>query len=438
MLNFLIALAATAFVLGVMILVHEWGHYIVAKLCGVRVEVFSVGFGRRLAGFRRGETDYRLSALPFGGYVKMSGENPMEERTGDAGEFMSHPRWQRFLIALAGPAMNILLAVTLLTGLYMFHFEHDETSQQPAVIGYVAPNSPAAKAGIQSGDRILRIGNVQDPKWEDVFTELVKAKMDSGARFNLYMQRGTSTYNTQLTPQKRSSQELDYVGWTPNERNLVVGLEPNMPAAAAGLQINDEVIALNGHAVHSMTEIRSLIQQNGAKPITFSVLRSGKTLSLTATPTLVQPDNEYRLGFRAAPPTRIDKLPFPVALRHSLTDNARASVLIVDMLQKLAERKASLKQMDGPIGIGRAAGEAARSGVADMAGLMAVISINLALFNLLPIPILDGGLMMLLLIEGLIRRDINQRLKERIYQTAFVFLVIFAVVVLYNDVSKLI
>src|SRR5436305_10751966 len=151
--SFAIALVAVAFVLGVMIVIHELGHHLVAKFFGVRVETFSVGFGKRLFGFRMGETDYRVSALPFGGYVKMAGENPMEQRTGDPGEFMSHPRWQRVLIAIAGPAMNILLAIGLLTVVFMVHYEHEAYLDSPAVVGYVEPDSAAAKAGIQAGDR---------------------------------------------------------------------------------------------------------------------------------------------------------------------------------------------------------------------------------------------------------------------------------------------
>src|SRR5499427_6055023 len=145
---------AVAFVLGIMVLVHEFGHYAVAKLCGVRVEVFSVGFGKRIFGFRRGDTDYRLSVLPLGGYVKMSGENPMEARTGDPGEFMSHPRWQRFLVAIAGPAMNVLLAIAVLSVLYTFHHEYFAFSKSPVDVVFIKPNSAAEKAGLQVGDRI--------------------------------------------------------------------------------------------------------------------------------------------------------------------------------------------------------------------------------------------------------------------------------------------
>src|SRR6201987_1535947 len=162
---FLISVLAMAVVLGFMILIHEFGHYAAAKSFRVRVEVFSIGFGTRLGGFRKGETDYRISAIPLGGYVKMSGENPMDERTGDPGEFMSHPRWQRFIIAVAGPFMNIVLAVGLLTIVYMVHYEYPAFVDQPGVIAYVKPGSPAAQAGIQAGDRISRIAGIDNPTW---------------------------------------------------------------------------------------------------------------------------------------------------------------------------------------------------------------------------------------------------------------------------------
>ena len=163
--DFFISIAAVAVVLGFMILIHEFGHYAVAKLLGVRVEVFSIGFGKRLLGFRKGDTDYRISAIPLGGYVKMSGENPMDQRTGDPAEFMSHPRWHRFLIAIAGPAMNILLAIFLLTAVYMVHYEYAVFLDQPAVIEGVKHGSPADQAGLQSGDRIVKVEGIENPTW---------------------------------------------------------------------------------------------------------------------------------------------------------------------------------------------------------------------------------------------------------------------------------
>jgi regulator of sigma E protease len=166
--QFFISLFYFVIVIGFMVLIHEFGHYAVAKLLGVRVEQFAIGFGKRLFGFRKGDTDYRINALPFGGYVKMSGENPMDERSGDPREFMSHPRWHRFLIAIAGPVMNILLAIALLTGVYMVHYERPAYMDQAAVVGWVQHGSPAEKQGVQPGDRIVQIDGVQDPTWEQV------------------------------------------------------------------------------------------------------------------------------------------------------------------------------------------------------------------------------------------------------------------------------
>src|SRR6516165_3753747 len=160
--HFIVTAVTMAIVLGVMILIHEWGHYAAAKFFKVRVEVFSIGFGKRLLGFRKGDTDYRISAIPLGGYVKMSGENPMDEHDqNDPGEFLNHPRWQRFIIAIAGPFMNVVLAVGLLTFVYMVHYEYPAVLDEPAVVGWIAEDTPAAKAGIQPGDRIVDINGTK-------------------------------------------------------------------------------------------------------------------------------------------------------------------------------------------------------------------------------------------------------------------------------------
>ncbi len=438
---FLVDVAAMAVVLGVMIVIHELGHFLVAKWCGVRVEVFSVGFGKRLLGMTRGGTDYRISALPFGGYVKMAGENPMEEATGDPGEFMSHPRWQRVLIAIAGPSMNILLAVALLTVVFMVHYEHDAYLDKPAVVGYVEPDSVAAKAGIQTGDRIVRFENVQNPLWEDI---IIRSALNAGSTISLAVQRNAQTFTTQVTPVAQGTDQAWVPGLRPEQANVVTEVEPSMPAYKAGIRVGDEITAINGKPMHSMSEIIDFLQQNGAKPLEVTVSRNKQEMKFTLTAALsdLDGDKRYRMGFLSRARLQVDKLPFTQALRRSVEQNKKFSFLILELVQKMVERKVSIKQMDGPIGIGRAAGDAVRQGwvsksPAALLGLMAAISLNLGIFNLLPFPILDGGLILLTLIEGTIRRDIDQRLKERIYQTAFVFLVIFAALVVYNDVSKL-
>jgi regulator of sigma E protease len=434
--SFLIAVVSMAVVLGIMILVHEFGHYAAAKFFGVRVDVFSIGFGKRLAGFRRGETDYRISALPLGGYVKMAGENPLESRSGAEDEFMSHPRWQRFVIALAGPAMNILLAIALLTGVFMVHYERPQFFDQPAVVGWVLDDSPAAKAGIEQGDRIVRIDGSQNPTWEDV---ILKVMISPRQPIDVAIQRGKDVLQKQIQPQAEGSDEYGSVGWQPDQPVTVTELVPNMPASKAGIQLNDEIASVNGQPMRSVFSLIHYLQQNGDKPVVVTAIRKGQPISYTMTPvqTVENGQKGYRLGFLISGPVRVEKLPFAKALSQSLDENKRYSLLIVDLVQKMIERKVSIKQMEGPIGIARASGDAARQpGWTPLLGLMAMISLNLGIFNLLPIPILDGGIILLLFIEAILRRDISIRIKERIYQTAFVFLVLFAVVVIYNDLMK--
>ncbi|MGC2111449.1 MAG: RIP metalloprotease RseP [Candidatus Korobacteraceae bacterium] len=433
--SFLIAVVSMAVVLGIMILVHEFGHYAAARFFAVRVDVFSIGFGKRLAGFKRGDTDYRISALPLGGYVKMAGENPMESRTGAPDEFMSHPRWQRFVITVAGPAMNILLAIALLTGVFMVHYEHPLYMDESATVGWVMDSSPAAKAGIERGDRIVRIDGEQNPTWEDV---MLKVMISPKQPIDVAVQRGPNVLEKKILPDAEGTEQYGNVGWLPEQPVIVTELEPDMPAAKAGIKLGDDLVSVNGTPVRSVFMMIHFLQQNGDQPVEVIALRGGQPLHFKMNP--VQTDDggqkAYRLGFRAEP-VRVDKLPFAKALNRSLEENKKFSLLIVDLVHKMLERKVSIKQMEGPIAIARASGDAAQQpGWTPLLGLMAMISLNLGILNLLPIPILDGGRVLELAVEAILRRDISVRIKERIYQTAFVFLLLFFVVVIYNDLMK--
>jgi regulator of sigma E protease len=421
----------------VLIVVHEFGHFAAAKMFGVRVDVFSVGFGRRLWGFCKGGTDYRLSAIPLGGYVKMAGENPLEPRSGAPDEFMSHPRWQRLVIAFAGPAMNIVLAIALLTGVYMVRYEHLYFLDQPAVIGWVLPDSPAAKAGLKPGDRLVRIEDEQNPTWEDV---LLKEVISPGQPLHLAVERDSQILRLQVTPKSQGADRHGTAGWIPEQPFVVTEVEAGLPAAKAGIQVGDRVVAAGDQPVHLPEQLLNYLQESKDKPVTLTVMRNGQRKQITLTPVLTQDrsgsEQHYRIGV-ASVPMRVDKLPFAAAFSKSLEQNKKFSLLVVEMVQKMVERKVSLKQMSGPIGIAQASGQAAmEKGWTPLLSLMALVSINLGIFNLFPIPILDGGVILLLLIESLMRRDINQQLKERIYQAAFVSLVLFAAVVIYNDITK--
>ncbi len=418
--GFLIAILSVGVILGFMILIHEFGHYATAKLLGVRVEVFSIGFGKRLFGFRRGDTDYRIAAIPLGGYVKMSGENPMDARTNDPGEFMSHPRWHRFIIAIAGPAMNILFAVGLLTFVYMVHYEYPAVFDEPAVVGYVVQDTPAAKAGVQVGDRIVRIDGIQNPTWEQ---EFLREALNPNQPLEVTIDRAGQTLTKTIVPEAYGPNQMGSAGWEPKEPNFpITDLEAGMPAEKAG-----------------MAAMIESLKRSQSKPIEITVKRDGQLLNFTVQPVLsdLRGDQRYRVGIGSAP-MKVSALPFAAAFRQSVRQNKQGSLLILELVQKMIQRKISIRSIEGPIGIGRAAGQAAsKKGWTPLLELTAGISLNLGIFNLLPIPIMDGGVILLLFVESLIRRDISLRIKERIYQAAFVFLVLFAVMVIYNDVLKM-
>jgi len=436
--GFFIAVLAVAVVLGFMILIHEFGHYAVAKLLGVRVEVFSIGFGKRLLGFRRGDTDYRISAIPLGGYVKMSGENPMDERTGDPGEFLSHPRWHRFLIAIAGPSMNILLAIGLLTFVYMVHYEYPAVLDEPAVIGWVLSDTPAAKAGIQIGDRIARLDGIENPTWKQVDP---KEALSPNQPLDVTIERAGKSFEKTIVPEAYGVNQMGFAGWVPKEPSVTItDLEKGMPAEKAGIQIGDEILTVDGQPIPALEAMIETLKRTQGKPIEITVRRNGQQKTFTMQPVLAdipgQREQRYRVGIGSLQ-MKVTTLPLAAAFRKSIEQNKEGSLLILELVQKMIQRKISIRTIEGPIGIGRAAGEAAtEKGWTPLMALTAAISLNLGIFNLLPIPILDGGVILLLFVESLMRRDISLQIKERIYQAAFVFLVLFAVMVIYNDLAK--
>jgi len=430
--DFLTSLIAVVAVLGFMILIHEFGHYAVAKWLGVRVEVFSIGFGKRLIGFRKGETDYRIAAIPLGGYVKMSGENPMDERSDDPREFMNHSRWHRFLIAIAGPTMNILLAIVLLTTIYMVHFEYPAVYDEPTVIGWVMKDTAAAKAGLQIGDRITRIDGVQNPTWEQVD---LKEALSPGQPLGVAVERNGQTIEKTIVPEAAGLDQIGFAGWAPKEKSVTItDLQRDKPAERAGLREGDQILALDGKPVSALQAMIESLEVTKDRPITLTVLRDGQQKTFTVQPVLFE--KRYRIGIGTMQ-MKVKTLPFAKALDLSLHENRQNALLILELVKKMAQRKISMRSIEGPIRIGQAAGEAARrKGWTPLMGLTAAISLNLGIFNLLPIPILDGGVILFLLIEGLMRRDISMNIKERVYQAAFVFLVLFAVMVIYNDLMK--
>ena len=480
--EFLVSVVAFFVLVGVMVIVHELGHFTVAKLCGVRVEAFAFGFGPRLFGFKYGETDYKVCLLPLGGFVKMTGEMAeqnleapgksstdkatslpisslaykVEQGMGEAteetpansgtpvydpGAFTSHPRWQRILIGLAGPAANFLLALFLMTVYFGFINEVPAVEVKTTTVEWVAPNTAAADAGLQPGDVISGFDGVSNPDWEKVYE---RAKLNANQTVAVTVQRGGSTANLSFhVPNSAKNDDFDIsdAGLLPQYMPGPIGvaeIAPGTPAEKAGLRAGDKITSVDGHPFHTVSTLLAYMQAQQGKPMALVVDRNGNSIAMTAEPAKL--DTSYKLGFTAAGSMAIRKDPMSLdrALTKSIGFCESNSLLVVEVLQRLFTHKVAVTQLSGPVGIARMAGEAAEMKEwQPKFGLAVVISLNLGILNLLPFPILDGGMILFLLIESVMRRDINMEIKERIYQVAFVLIMAFTVFIVFSDISKL-
>ncbi|HVB33390.1 MAG TPA: RIP metalloprotease RseP [Patescibacteria group bacterium] len=434
--NFLISLGSIIVVLGVMVLVHEWGHFIVARLCGVRVDVFSVGMGPRIWGFRRGATDYRVSALPIGGYVRMAGENPTDERTGAADEFLSKKRWQRALIILAGPAMNILMALVIATGMMMSGKGQPAFLKNKPEVAGVAMDSPAGQAGIRAGDLLVRVNGKRVRTWDDVIWQSIF--MMPKATLPVVVERGSKRVALAIHASPADDQ-TDLFGY-PVETTFVGPVNPGMPAQKDGLRQGDRVISIAGDRKISPFSISSAVAESAGKPVPMTVERGGRILNLELHPIYGNLNGQKRwfIGAYFDAPVTLRANTVGDAVRGGVRYNVMLTSAIFNTLVKLVEHKAKLKQLSGPVGIAKASGQAAREGLLAFLNIMAVISLNLGILNLLPIPILDGWHILTLGVEGTIRRDLSLAIKERALQVGLVFLLLLILIVTYNDVLKIV
>jgi regulator of sigma E protease len=440
-----IVVATVAFfvLVGLMVIVHELGHFIVAKLLKVRVEAFSFGFGPRLFGFKYGETDYKVCLLPLGGFVKMTGENPGEgEPVDDPAAFSSHPRWQRMLIGVAGPVSNFILAFVLMV--FYFAVVNEVPNIKTTTLEWVSPTSLAGQAGLLPGDVVTRLGSVDNPDFES-FVAL--AKQSGNQTLPIVVNRnGQSAPLTIKIPAGISSRgyDLSSIGiyiQIVQDPLKVDQLIAGAPAEKAGLKTGDTILNVDGHTFHTVDPLLDYLQEDKGNPITLAVQREGVQIA----PIVVHPalqDTQYKIGFAAVPPNdppvRAKPMPLLAAMGDSVDFCKLNSTLIIETISKIFAHKVSVKQLSGPVGIARMAGQAAEmDGWFPKFGLAAAISLNLGILNLLPFPILDGGMILFLLIESVLRHDINMLVKERIYQAAFVLILVFFAFVIFNDVTKL-
>jgi regulator of sigma E protease len=432
--------------IGVMINIHELGHFWAARFFDVKVEAFSFGFGTRLFGFRWGETDYRFSLLPIGGYVKMAGElagdgNPTSGNgyVDDPRSLPAKPRWQRLIIAFAGPFMNIVLAVAVLTGLYMVKFQKISDSDMQAYIGHVMPDSPAAKAGIQDGDRIVGLDGKKNPTWEDVG---LKEVTSAYRPMYLTVERNGKRFDTTVTPVLNDRIGVGFAGWDERGQIQLGQVEPGYPADKAGLKKGDLLLSVNGEPMHSQIKFQEITKNSNGHPIDIEFQRNGEVRHVKVEPIFAKLDGPARYMIGVMPVQKLNlvttRLSFPDALGESVRQNKKGALLMVEFLKGVVQRRMSTKNLTGPIGIAQLSGDAAREGPSAFFMLMSMVSLQLAIINLLPIPIMDGGVILMLLVEMLMQRDLSLNVKEVVFKLGFVCIVAILAFAIYNDISKMI
>lgn len=419
------------FVLGVLIFVHELGHFLVARWYGVKVLAFSLGFGPKMFKVTRGDTEYAISAIPLGGYVKMAGE---EGTTGEPTDFQSQSKWVRIQVYLAGPIMNIALAFLLTTVVLSQGADVPLYHTSPPVIGSMEADGVGAKAGLQLGDRFVRVNDKPVETWDEFDTVVIP---QANRRVSLVVERAGSYVDITVVPEAIGDFDAGDLGVGPVFRPQILEVVPDRPAAKAGLQNRDVLLAVNGVRELTREQIIERIQKSADAPLVFSVERAGSPLDVTVVPESNGSVGLIGVSIIDRESRRIDP-GLLTALGMSFTETWKGAQAITTTLAGLFTTETPVNNLVGPVGIAQMSGQTARLGWLPLISFMAVISLNLGLLNLMPIPVLDGGHITIILLEGLARRDFTVKLKERILIAGFALILMLMVTVIFNDVSRLV
>jgi regulator of sigma E protease len=429
-------------VLGVLVFVHELGHFLAAKRVGIRVIKFQLGFNPTIASFRYGDTEYAIGALPLGGYVKMAGESLEDIERDEHGnvvrrpdEFLSKSKWERFQVLIMGPTMNLLLAIVLTAVVLYQGAEIPAFEDQPPIVGAVLAASPGERAGIQPGDRIVSVAGHGVDNWEQ-FSIAIGSRANREVPIGLLRNGLDVTLKvTPVPPPGESRFEVGDIGVLPNVHPHVPSVNPGEPAARAGIKPGDVIVSVDGDPIVFASQLKDAIAKRPGKMITISILRDGGPMQIQVVP---QQRGEIGwLGIGIANQTKTFKPTVVEAVGMSFQKNAQFAGLIFQTLWGLITRETSPKQLMGPVAIAQLSGESASLGWIPLLTLMASISLNLGLLNLLPIPVLDGGHISIMALEGLVRRDFSVRVKEKMLLAGFVVLMLLMVTVIYNDLTRI-
>ena len=429
----LTSIAAFTFVLGVLVFVHEMGHFLMARRIGIRVLTFSLGFGPKLLTVRRGDTDYCISAIPLGGYVKMAGENPDDVQSGADDEFLSKTKWERFQVLIMGPAMNILMAFVVMAVVLYQGADVPAYEEQPPIVGYVMEASPAEQSGIRVGDLILSIGGRPVQTWEELFVAVMPR---AERELEVVLRRGLQEVTVQVTPEAQTQFQVGDLGVVPIMQPQILNVMTGDPADLAGIKPRDVITAVNDEPITRDNPFVETINANADVALMLTVVRGSQTLKIEVTPALR--GNVGLIGVELSPFEVRTIEPGPLqAIQMSFEKNYAWSGLIFQTLGGLLTSETSPKQLVGPLGIAQLSGGAAQIGLVALFTLMAMISLNLGILNLLPIPVLDGGHIFIMALEGLSRRDFSVRIKEKIQLAGFVVILMLMVTVIYNDLTRI-
>ena len=426
-------LLAFIFVISILVFVHEFGHFMMARRIGVRVLTFSLGFGPKLLKFTRGDTEYCLSAIPLGGYVKMAGENPNDKRSGSDEEFLSKSKWQRFQVLVMGPTMNIVLALVVMTFVLYQGDEVPAYEQEPAVIGSVVADSPAERVGIKVGEEIVEVEGRAIETWQQLFMAVMPR---AEREISIVARNSEGRRRTLLVkPDAETEFKMGNIGVGPVMRPQILGVTNGEPADQAGILRGDVIEELNGEPV-DRDQLIERINASAGEPVHLTVRRGNQREGFVVTPALTGDVGLIGVSISAYE-VRIIEPTFFQAGQMSLQRNLTWSGLIFQTLWGLVTAETSPRQLMGPVGIAQLSGASAQIGWVALFSLMSMISLNLGILNLLPIPVLDGGHIFIMALEGISQHDFSIRMKERMLLAGFVVLMMLMVTVIYNDLTRI-
>lgn len=428
--------------LGILIFIHELGHFCVAKWAGVKVLKFSLGFGPRLLSRQWGETEYMLCAIPLGGYVQMLGEGGGENgetaeltEAEKARSFAHRPlRWRAAIVA-AGPLMNLLLPFLVMPVVFLVGLQLPAFLDRPACVGYVVPESEAARAGFVNGDCLQAINGDAVPNWEEASKVLIG---HAGVPLQLTVARGAEQLTLRMEPENGGLEGLQSLGLLPQQAAIVGSLAPAMPAVAAGLRPGDRIVAIGEEPIASWYELKRIIQQGEGKAQIFTVERGGERLTLSLQPQRADGDEQvYLIGIAPQAETVFKRFGLIEAVKAGAGRTLDLIELTLVFIKKLFTGHVSAKNIGGPITVVQVAGEAARTDLASILSVLAFLSIQLGILNLLPVPILDGGHLFFYATEAVMRRPLSLRAREVAQQIGLALLILLMVVAFYNDIVRI-